>query len=170
MTSFPSAKKSQAASRDAARASSVRGLDNINQKFTGQERDSESNLDYFHARYFGGALGRFLSPDPGNAGADPMNPQSWNAYAYVGNNPLGYTDPRGMASPTWPFINFINTAIWDVIFGMNPPGPRPPVSADPPQTLPKRPAPPKPPQQADGHARQGTADHAAANPAAKPAR
>jgi hypothetical protein len=47
-------------------------------------------------RYLSGAQGRFQSPDPGNAGADPSNPQSWNGYAYVGNNPLSYTDPSGM--------------------------------------------------------------------------
>jgi len=71
------------------------GLDSINQKFTGQERDSETSLDYFHARYFGGALGRFLSPDPKNAGASLTNPQTWNAYAYAGNNPLNATDRSG---------------------------------------------------------------------------
>ncbi|MGH9691919.1 MAG: hypothetical protein ACRD4C_12715, partial [Candidatus Acidiferrales bacterium] len=34
-----------------------------------------------------------MSPDPGNAGADPGNPQSWNMYSYVLNNPLGIVDP-----------------------------------------------------------------------------
>jgi RHS repeat-associated protein len=72
------------------------GLDNINQKFTGQEGDSESSLDYFHARYFGAPLGRFLSPDPGNAGARLTVSQSWNAYAYVQNNPLNAMDPSGL--------------------------------------------------------------------------
>jgi RHS repeat-associated protein len=71
------------------------GKDDINQKFTGKERDAESGLDYFGARYYGSALGRFSSPDPENAGAFPSNPQSWNAYAYVGNNPLTVTDPDG---------------------------------------------------------------------------
>jgi RHS repeat-associated protein len=70
--------------------------DAIAQKFTGQERDSETGVDYFNARYFGAALGRFTSPDPGNAGADPSNPQSWNGYAYVLGNPLGNVDPTGM--------------------------------------------------------------------------
>jgi RHS repeat-associated protein len=71
-------------------------LDNISQKFTGQVRDSETGMDFFHARYFGAALGRFTSPDPANAGADITNPQSWNAYAYVLGNPLGLVDPSGM--------------------------------------------------------------------------
>ena len=71
------------------------GVDTVRQKFTGQERDSESSLDFFQARYFAGAQGRFASPDPSNAGANPMDPQSWNGYAYVSNNPLMYTDPSG---------------------------------------------------------------------------
>jgi RHS repeat-associated protein len=71
-------------------------LDDTNPKFTGQMRDQETTLDFFSVRYMSGAQGRFQSPDPGNAGADPSNPQSWNGYAYVANNPLSYTDPSGM--------------------------------------------------------------------------
>jgi RHS repeat-associated protein len=66
------------------------------QKFTGQYRDGETNDDYFGARYYRAALGRFTSPDPGNAGADPTNPQSWNGYSYVWNNPLAMIDPSGL--------------------------------------------------------------------------
>lgn len=39
--------------------------------------------------------GRWLSPDPDNAGADGSDPQTWNAYAYVGNSPTSRTDPTG---------------------------------------------------------------------------
>jgi RHS repeat-associated protein len=70
--------------------------DAVNQKFTGQEHDEETQFDFFQARYLSAAQQRFMSPDPGNAGADPTNPQSWNAYAYVNNNPLNATDPTGM--------------------------------------------------------------------------
>jgi RHS repeat-associated protein len=70
-------------------------VDTVRQKFTGQERDNESYLDFFQARYFSGIQGRFTSPDPGNAGADPSDPQSWNGYAYVSGNPLAFTDPSG---------------------------------------------------------------------------
>jgi RHS repeat-associated protein len=57
-------------------------------KFTGKERDSESGLDNFGARYNASALGRFMSPNPGNVGVNRLNPQSWNAYGYSLNNPL----------------------------------------------------------------------------------
>jgi RHS repeat-associated protein len=66
---------------------------------TGKERDSESGLDYFGARYFGSALGRFTSPDPLMASAHASDPQSWNRYAYAMNNPLRFVDPDGMEVP-----------------------------------------------------------------------
>lgn len=76
--------------------------DTTNPKFTGQMRDPETYdpnggtaLDWFVARAMSGAQGRFQSVDPGNAGVALGDPQTWNAYAYVGNNPLSYTDPSG---------------------------------------------------------------------------
>ncbi|MEW5978410.1 MAG: RHS repeat-associated core domain-containing protein [Acidobacteriota bacterium] len=71
------------------------GATDLRHKFTAKERDSESNLDYFGARYFSGAQGRFTSVDPENAGAYEDDPQSWNGYAYSRNNPLVFTDPTG---------------------------------------------------------------------------
>jgi RHS repeat-associated protein len=63
-------------------------------KFTGKERDTESGLDYFGARYFSGAQGRFTSPDtPLLSRLD--SPQMWNLYAYTANNPLKRIDPDG---------------------------------------------------------------------------
>jgi RHS repeat-associated protein len=67
---------------------------NASQKFTGKERDQETGLDYFLARYYSGAQGRFLSPDPENEGAVYQDPQTWNAYSYVRNNPINATDPE----------------------------------------------------------------------------
>ena len=66
-------------------------------KFTGKERDSESGLDYFGARYYASNMGRFMSPDPiGPWAADVGDPQSWNFYAYARNNPLINVDPTGL--------------------------------------------------------------------------
>jgi RHS repeat-associated protein len=66
-----------------------------NLKFTGKERDSESGLDYFGARYMSGAQGRFTSPDAPFADQQPGDPQSWNLYIYVRNNPLALVDEDG---------------------------------------------------------------------------
>jgi RHS repeat-associated protein len=70
--------------------------DGLRQQFTGYERDNETGLDYAQARYYAGMQGRFTSVDPMMASAHAANPQSWNRYAYVGNNPLNSTDPTGM--------------------------------------------------------------------------
>ncbi len=67
----------------------------VRSRCTGQERDSETTLDNFLVRYYDPAQGRFQGPDPANAGADPSNPQSWNGFGYVGNNPMSFTDPSG---------------------------------------------------------------------------
>ena len=67
----------------------------LRHKFTGKERDAESGMDYFLARYYSSPMGRFLSVDPDNAGALPGDPQSWNAYPYTRSNPLKYVDPTG---------------------------------------------------------------------------
>jgi RHS repeat-associated protein len=64
-------------------------------KFTGKERDAESGLDEFGARYYGSSLGRFMTPDGPLIYADKSDPQSWNLYSYTGNNPLNRVDPDG---------------------------------------------------------------------------
>lgn len=65
-------------------------------KFTGKERDSESGLDNFGARYDSSSMGRFMSPDPKVVSIRHIaNPQKWNEYAYTINNPLTYFDPDG---------------------------------------------------------------------------
>ncbi len=74
----------------------------VRSRSTGKERDTESGLDYFGARYYASNMGRFMSPD-WSAKVEPVpyskldNPQTLNLYAYVGNNPLSRTDPTGHA-------------------------------------------------------------------------
>ena len=65
--------------------------------FTGKERDAETGLDYFGARYYRQDLGRFTTVDPHHVGGNILDPQSWNAYAYARNNPLRYIDPDGLS-------------------------------------------------------------------------
>jgi|HubBroStandDraft_2_1064218.scaffolds.fasta_scaffold167892_2 RHS repeat-associated protein len=67
---------------------------------TGKERDSESNLDMFGARYYGSSFGRFMTPDWAEKPidvpyADFGNPQSLNLYSYVKNNPTTTRDSDG---------------------------------------------------------------------------
>jgi RHS repeat-associated protein len=68
--------------------------------YTKKERDTESGLDYFGARYYTSTLGRFMSPDWASSTvpvpyADLNNPQSLNLYAYVQNNPVTHEDLTG---------------------------------------------------------------------------
>jgi RHS repeat-associated protein len=80
-------------------------------KFTGKERDAESGLDYFGARYYGSNTGRFMSPDWATQ-AHPIpyarldNPQSLNLYGYMLNNPLYGVDTDGHN----PFSDWISNA------------------------------------------------------------
>jgi RHS repeat-associated protein len=69
--------------------------DSVRQKFGSKERDNETGLDFFEARYYSNIQGRFTSVDPENAGAIQDDPQSWNGYAYARNNPTTYGDPNG---------------------------------------------------------------------------
>lgn len=56
--------------------------------YTSQEYDPQTGLYNYRARLYDPNIGRFLEPDPGN--------QFSSVYAYVGNNPIIYTDPTGM--------------------------------------------------------------------------
>ena len=65
-------------------------------RFAGKERDAETGLDYFGARYYGSRAGRFTTLDPVlDVEQALVNPQRWNRYAYSFNNPLTFTDPDG---------------------------------------------------------------------------
>jgi RHS repeat-associated protein len=75
--------------------------------FTGKDRDAETGLDYFGARYMSAAQGRFTSADAPFADQFPENPQSWNLYSYVRNNPLRYIDEDGRGAKEF-FFGLVN--------------------------------------------------------------
>jgi len=88
---------------ESGRTGCYASVDGVTQKFTGKERDTEtagsatpSGLDYFGARYYSGAQGRFTSSDPTFiTKARISDPQQLNLYAYARNNLLLYVDPNG---------------------------------------------------------------------------
>jgi len=71
--------------------------DGIREKFTGKERDGETGLDFFGARYYAVSEGRFTSVDPLRASVNAGNPQTWNRYSYVTNRPTIAVDPDGLS-------------------------------------------------------------------------
>jgi len=78
--------------------------------FTGKERDMESGLYYFGARYYDPIVGRFISKDTGSPRFN--DPQSLNRYIYCLNNPLKYVDPDGNDAILYVDRNAVN--IWMV--------------------------------------------------------
>ncbi len=76
-----------------------------NKEFVGKEKDEETGIYYFNARYMDPRIGRFVAVDPVKA-VDPYNnqtnekmltnPQHLNNYAYAQNNPVNFIDPRGL--------------------------------------------------------------------------
>jgi len=75
-------------------------LNRIWPRYTGKERDTESGLDYFGARYYRSDTGRWMSPDWSEQPqpipfVDMDNPQSLNLYGYAENSPLSNRDFDG---------------------------------------------------------------------------
>lgn len=104
-------------------------------RFTGKERDAETGLDYFSARYYGSRSGRFTTVDPlMNTNAALTDPQRWNRYGYAKNNPFRFMDPDGRDPvPTnWNtgrgadglvrVLPAIGKALWNIVVSLNSPG------------------------------------------------
>lgn len=86
--------------------------------YTGQEKDLETSLNYYNARYYDSHIRRFTQPD--DIIQNPFNPQSLNRYSYVLNNPLRYTDPTGHCiGPFTPIcgaiVSFVTKAFQPVV-------------------------------------------------------
>ncbi len=69
--------------------------DSVRQKFTGYERDKETDLDFAKARMSNYLHGRFTSPDPFRNDTKLEDPQSMNKYVFVRNRPTFLVDPTG---------------------------------------------------------------------------
>ena len=75
-------------------------IDGVRQKFTGYQKDEETGLDFAEARMYENRYGRFTAVDPLLASGKSANPQTFNRYVYVVNNPVAYTDPTGLQVAT----------------------------------------------------------------------
>jgi RHS repeat-associated protein len=73
--------------------SAQEGTANVAHKFTGQRFDASTGLYFYNARYYDPELGRFISPDV--IISNVRDPQEFNRYSYVRNNPVNFTDPSG---------------------------------------------------------------------------
>jgi len=97
----------------------ISGTDPNRYKFTGKERDPESGLDDFDARFYSSPFGRFMTPDwAATATAVPYanfgNPQSLNLYSYVQNNPTTMGDPDGHGA-----LDFIAQTVGGIVNTVN---------------------------------------------------
>jgi RHS repeat-associated protein len=78
-----------------------------NRRFTSYDRSSVTGLDYAVNRYYDSQQGRFTTVDPiGTGAATVEDPQSWNMYSYVGNDPINAVDPDGL------FLKKLFKGIW----------------------------------------------------------
>jgi RHS repeat-associated protein len=105
-------------------------------QFAGKERDSESGLNYFGARYYANQTARFTTVDPVlDRAAASADPQQWNRYAYVRNNPLRFVDPDGREiwspfqsarpsdfAPAAGFLAGVAKELANFVIGLNSPG------------------------------------------------
>ena len=84
--------------------------------FTGQRQDVVGGIWDFMFRQYSPTQGRWMVPDPAGLGAvDITNPQTWNRYAYVMNNPLSNIDPLGLLYAVLPPPDF--SGIWGLDCG-----------------------------------------------------
>jgi RHS repeat-associated protein len=72
----------------------------ISQRYTTYERDGnggdEAQMRRYQSRWI-----RFSQPDPWDGSYDMTDPQSFNRYSYVGNDPVNFTDPTGLGECTF---------------------------------------------------------------------
>jgi RHS repeat-associated protein len=81
---------------DFSQTVTISGSDQDNKQYAGQQYDIESDSQHAQFRQYSSTQGRWMSPDPYDASYDPDNPQSFNRYSYVLDNPLMGKDASGL--------------------------------------------------------------------------
>jgi RHS repeat-associated protein len=115
---------------------------------SGKERDTESGNDYFGARYYASAMGRFMSPDWANS-PEPVpyakmgDPQSLNLYAFALNNPESAPDLDGhqQVLQNASAAHLAEACKLGIAAACEPDAPPPPTVEPPPFTVPSAPPP-----------------------------
>ena len=96
--------------------------DNVRQKYTGMETDDATGMAHTHWRKYDGQSGRWTSPDPYGGSMTIADPQSFNRYTYVNNDPVNLTDPSGLtpygAEHGW---SDVENGFWGSYFDFNAP-------------------------------------------------
>jgi len=89
--------------------------DNNRQRYAMTERDDATGLDHTWFRKYDNKAGRWTSPDPSKESMSLGNPQSFNRYSYVENNPVNAIDPSGLfcyiRGMRWSWVQTDNGAI-----------------------------------------------------------
>lgn len=104
---FPFGEEMQAGGNWRAPARGYGADDHVRQQFTSKERDDETGLDYFEARYFSSAMGRFTSPDEFTGGPDEL----YDFANAASDNPTFYADlsnPQSLKQP--PGVETLNAS------------------------------------------------------------
>lgn len=98
----------------------LNGSDNFIHKFGGKQKDNESGLYYFNARYYDGDIGQFITADT-QLGAHALQTGSFNRYLYTLGNPTNHVDPSGhsVTNIILQVVNGLSTVIQGVFFSMN---------------------------------------------------
>jgi len=77
-----------------------------NDEFATYRKDTSTQHDYAWHRYYSATWGRFSSPDPYVMSGGLTNPQGWNRYSYVANDPVNWTDRSGLWMERPSFCDF----------------------------------------------------------------
>jgi RHS repeat-associated protein len=70
--------------------------DKIRQRYAMTERDDATRLDHTWWRKYESFSGRWTSPDPYRGSMSIADPQSFNRFSYVQNDPVNFVDPTGL--------------------------------------------------------------------------
>ncbi len=91
----------------------------VRQGYALTEKDDATGLDHTWFRKNENQAGRWTSPDPYNGSMSIGNPQSFNRYSYVENEPTNFVDPSGLQLRSYDVRMGLSCVLTDIIDGRN---------------------------------------------------